>query len=265
MPIVNGTYVNDSLPNAKQAQQQVFGDYSRRDMSDYSQAAYNYLMKQQEQAYNLELWNLMNQYNSPAAQMQRYQDAGLNPYLIYGQSNATSSPASASAPSFRSSGTQAKHQQNQINMIGQIQSLVKSAVDTYEYMTHGSETSRWRMIGAQEQALGLKLENAWNDYLLHGDNMIYGDPTRMVNGPKATTYKYQQDQMFQNVEKTKYMISSLLPSQTARQKALKALDEYQLEFMQGKYSAVLDIDLGLGDTVNQWAKMIMFMALAKVF
>ena len=44
---------------------------------------------------NLEMWNLQNQYNSPAAQMQRYKAAGLNPNLIYGQGNsgnATSLP-----------------------------------------------------------------------------------------------------------------------------------------------------------------------------
>lgn len=44
---------------------------------------------------NLEMWNRQNQYNSPAAQMQRYKDAGLNPNLIYGQGssgNATTLP-----------------------------------------------------------------------------------------------------------------------------------------------------------------------------
>lgn len=33
-------------------------------------------------------WNLQNAYNSPAAQMQRFKDAGLNPNLIYGQGNS---------------------------------------------------------------------------------------------------------------------------------------------------------------------------------
>lgn len=32
-------------------------------------------------------WHLQNEYNSPQAQMQRFRDAGLNPNLIYGQSN----------------------------------------------------------------------------------------------------------------------------------------------------------------------------------
>lgn len=32
-------------------------------------------------------WHMQNDYNSPAAQMQRFKDAGLNPHLIYGQGN----------------------------------------------------------------------------------------------------------------------------------------------------------------------------------
>ena len=32
-----------------------------------------------------EMWNANNAYNHPAAVMQRYRDAGLNPNLIYGQ------------------------------------------------------------------------------------------------------------------------------------------------------------------------------------
>lgn len=34
-----------------------------------------------------EMWDQQNAYNSPAAQMQRFKDAGLNPNMIYGQGN----------------------------------------------------------------------------------------------------------------------------------------------------------------------------------
>ena len=37
---------------------------------------------------NIENWHMQNAYNTPAAQMQRYKDAGLNPNLIYGQGNS---------------------------------------------------------------------------------------------------------------------------------------------------------------------------------
>lgn len=52
---------------------------------------------------NLEMWNLQNEFNSPAAQMQRFKAAGLNPNLIYGQGN----PGNASSlPSYQSPNTQ---------------------------------------------------------------------------------------------------------------------------------------------------------------
>lgn len=43
----------------------------------------------------LDDWNRQNLYNSPAAQMQRYMEAGLNPNLIYGQTQ-TASPIRSS-------------------------------------------------------------------------------------------------------------------------------------------------------------------------
>lgn len=55
---------------------------------------------------NRESWRQQNEYNNPAAQMQRFKDAGLNPNLIYGQGspgNATEMPK-YSAPSVDYSG-----------------------------------------------------------------------------------------------------------------------------------------------------------------
>lgn len=55
----------------------------------------NLELSQYEFSQNLAQWERQNAYNTPAAQMQRYKDAGLNPNLIYGQGtpgNAASSP-----------------------------------------------------------------------------------------------------------------------------------------------------------------------------
>lgn len=48
---------------------------------------YNLEQYQKERADALSDWNRQNDYNSPTSQMARYRDAGLNPNLIYGQSN----------------------------------------------------------------------------------------------------------------------------------------------------------------------------------
>lgn len=44
-------------------------------------------MYNRQRADALADYNMQNQYNSPAAQMQRFKDAGLSPHLIYGQTN----------------------------------------------------------------------------------------------------------------------------------------------------------------------------------
>ena len=60
---------------------------------DYSREAWA-----NEVAYNWEMWNRTNEYNDPSAQMQRLQDAGLNPYVMMDGGDAGTASA-GSAPS----------------------------------------------------------------------------------------------------------------------------------------------------------------------
>ena len=263
MPIINGVYVNDTLGDAKQAQESVFGSYTKKDMNDYSTAAYNYLMKQQEQAFNLQLWNLQNEYNSPLAQMQRYSEAGLNPNLIYGQQNVASSPASASAPSFRPGGTLNKGIQSGLNAIGQLMNTVKAAVDTYDYWKYGRQASslanqnaewRQRLLSSQETAQ--MLENDWNMWL-QGRREL--DPT----APGAKMYQTQQEAKAAQVDQIRQLIDASLTGQ-ARTNALRELDSYRLKILQGQNSAVLNIHTGLGDNFDGFLKAMIYLAMSKL-
>lgn len=57
---------------------------------------WNEKMYYQQRADALADWNRMNEYNSPAAQMERFKEAKLNPNLIYGQTNETAPVRSSS-------------------------------------------------------------------------------------------------------------------------------------------------------------------------
>lgn len=46
---------------------------------------YNKALAAQQNQYNIDMWKMQAEYNSPQAQMQRFSEAGLNPNLIYGQ------------------------------------------------------------------------------------------------------------------------------------------------------------------------------------
>lgn len=53
-----------------------------RDQQKYNEKWYN-----RQLTDNINLWRMQNEYNTPAAQMARFKEAGLNPNLIYGQGN----------------------------------------------------------------------------------------------------------------------------------------------------------------------------------
>lgn len=63
-------------------------------IGSYLNYKYNKRLQEQQNEYNLQMWNLNNEYNSPSAQMRRFEEAGLNPALMYGQV----SPGNSSAP-----------------------------------------------------------------------------------------------------------------------------------------------------------------------
>lgn len=49
------------------------------------QANWNIDQQRHQQNFDFRMWNEMNRYNSPQAQMARFAEAGLNPHLIYGK------------------------------------------------------------------------------------------------------------------------------------------------------------------------------------
>lgn len=53
-------------------------------------------LNNENREWNERMWNQTNAYNSPAQQMARYKEAGLNPHLIYGSQPQASQPMSAS-------------------------------------------------------------------------------------------------------------------------------------------------------------------------
>lgn len=59
--------------------------YASTRIADYRRNKLNKEMADYAHKKSLQAWQMQNQYNSPEAQMQRYQEAGLNPHLMYGQ------------------------------------------------------------------------------------------------------------------------------------------------------------------------------------
>lgn len=102
------------------------------------------LMDYQNQL-DIQNWNMVNEYNKPANQMARYAEAGLNPNLIYGQSNTAGSIAAPSGKfdssipdinpvaaflSYKNMSAETKNKEKQ-------NSLLQSQADFVKEQTHG--------------------------------------------------------------------------------------------------------------------------------
>lgn len=74
---------------------------SNQDQVNASNQAFQLAQQQQIEAYNTAQWNAQNAYNSPEEVMQRYEDAGLNPNLIYGSGSGTGNLAEMPQPAPR--------------------------------------------------------------------------------------------------------------------------------------------------------------------
>ena len=89
-------YLSEGINQAATARSSMSGNWA----DTWKNYAVQYALSKEANDQQLNLWNLMNEYNSPSAQMQRFKEAGLNPNLIYtqGTSGNASSAAAYSKP-----------------------------------------------------------------------------------------------------------------------------------------------------------------------
>lgn len=102
----------------------------------FSQASNNKTqvhMMNQQRTWAVEDWNKQNAYNAPAAQMQRFKDAGLNPNLIYGQGNAGNATPVRSTDSARTNAPQ---------LNGVAESMLRGFLSMYDLQKTQAETDR---------------------------------------------------------------------------------------------------------------------------
>lgn len=117
--------------------------------TDYLQSQYNLQQQMQlashnaqeqnllnEAAFqrNLQQWNLENQYNSPEEQMKRFEAAGLNKNLIYGQQNTAASsptlqPATYDAGQYHPVDKSAQRQALQLALLEHKQRIENQAIE----------------------------------------------------------------------------------------------------------------------------------------
>ena len=130
---------------------------------------WNQAMAEQQNAWNLEQWNRENEYNTPAAQLQRLADAGVNPLLLdkFGGLTAANSPNAAGA-----SATLPGYTPQEELQLQKIQSALNASQagfnSSMEMLRYRNEQSRLQldtaMNEAQLRAINQGTKNAGVDY-----------------------------------------------------------------------------------------------------
>lgn len=121
---------------------------------------------------NLELWHLQNQYNSPRAQMQRLQEAGLNPNLMYGTgSGANSASAPSPAPQVMRPNFGIPDTSNFGGIISSLYDLKmkKAQIDNLEEQNNAlKQETFYKKLMSDMLGLNIDLETKAFDYSLEG-------------------------------------------------------------------------------------------------
>lgn len=134
--------------------------------------AFQEIMAERQNQWNLDMWNKQNEYNSPSNQVQRLLDAGINPNNAVGNiQNTATSPAVGSPLPTSSAPTMQQRQYNGLNTVlsalgfvskaaGIVSSITKSASDIQVNKANIANTMQGTQNLAQ-QTYGSYLANQW--------------------------------------------------------------------------------------------------------
>lgn len=121
-------------------------------------------------------WSMQNEYNSPAAQMQRFKDAGLSPHLVYGQMSnggvvrsTESKPWNPQTPDIATPVARSLETYLQGRVTSQQLSNMASQEDLNRANIRKAEAgileSNQRVIESLSRTKGIDKKNAWVDQL----------------------------------------------------------------------------------------------------
>lgn len=181
-----------------------------------------YQMFQEQNAFNERMYNQMQQYNTPAAQMQRYQEAGINPYVAAGNvqtGNAQSALQSAQPLPLHTAQVQPVDAfKDTFTQIGNVISQYAQNDLALSQAQKNRAESNWidRLNGAQFNKLSAETSN------LYQQGSLLGLDYKMKNDTLGNYIKLS-DLSVLNAEKTNEQLDVI--TQSARlENALKNID-----------------------------------------
>lgn len=220
----------------RQAQERAFEQ--NRALSEY---AYDRELQQweRENAETWKMWNAQNDYNTPSSQMARYQEAGLNPGLIYGQSNEAGSMSAASSPSYGASPMQAEQMSGSSGVGDQLAMNLTDPIQEYyrvqnmqQQLNNAKAQEEVLLTQAQKNRMDAIFGEANTNYLgIKSDMLNAGRPYWALNAEfDSVAKKFQNDMLGANIAAQLYKNQNILPKEAQRLGLLNDLASQNLSF-----------------------------------
>lgn len=201
--------------------------------------AQNYRIFQEQQQFNENQFNRWLDYSTPAAQRQRYEDAGINPYMAVGQlQNGTPSSALTSANSAPMQGAQVQPVQG---LGDALQNSIERAAGVFSSMM--SSISDADLKGSQKT--GVDIDNKTRGQ----QNVANVNKTNAETGKTgAESYRIQQENSF--FDSTLEQREELMNISVDTAKKQKELLDQQV-FQAQLQNAMSNIDLGIASKYKE--------------
>lgn len=195
--------------------------------------AQNYRIFQEQQQFNENQFNRWLDYSTPAAQRQRYEDAGINPYMAVGQlQNGTPSSALTSASSSPMQGTQV---QPALGLGDALQNSIERAAGVFSSMI--SSISDADLKGSQKTGIDIDnqtrgRQNEANIQKINAETGKTGAETRRTE---------QENSFFDSTLEQRKELMNISVDTAKKQKELLDHQVMQVQLQ----NAMANIDLGI--------------------
>lgn len=255
--------LTDRVTPSLQEYQNQLQNYSQSGSETTRQRANDWATMYYQNAYNMQMQNFMNEYNSPLQQMLRYQEAGINPNLAASDSgNMASAPAAAAPKGSADRGpTRTDIANLSLQGITSVQQSLRTAQTIYDYINYGEQYSKLRNYGLEQENAAKQAEADWQMYWNYGED--FGPNSVYVQGSPHAVYMANSTQRIAaQIGQLEYLTKQLYPEQKQALAAQTALRQLQKEVEEGKKGAILQLDTG-NATADSIIKMICFWLLNK--
>lgn len=193
---------------------------------------------------NKKMWDMQNEYNSPSAQMARYQEAGLNPNLIYGEGTVASSGNSPSAPTAE----QPSYQQPYLGLDKIGPGLSRAFQDLLSIFTYRKDLAKSNseiFRNNAEGASSLAKQSAYlNEAVERGKNASWIESRKVAQDIQN---KYQDNLLQQQLNIGRQQLNSLLEDISLKQQQFTT----ELYKQSNIHS---DTQKKLAETAYSWAR-----------